>query len=981
MSGSRRWKFSFVLAMAVCVCLGEIALAAPPQPIATGIAPTLGTTAGGTTVTITGTNLQVVRSVTFGGVPGTIVSKSKTILTATTPTHAVGTVDVTVFSNQSSSTLAQAFTYVLPPQPTSITPTFGDPAGGTSVTIGGTSFQNGATVSLGGTPATNVVVVDPTTITAVTGAHAAGVVNVVVTNPDNVSGTLANGYTYGIAPTVSSVTPSSGPTAGGTNVTILGSDFQNGALVNFGGVPASNIVVNGPSSISATTPPHAAGAADVVVTNPDNLSGTLSNGFTYGASPTVSSVSPSTGPAAGGTNVTIDGTNFQNGATVSFGGAVATAIVVVNATTITCTTTAHPAGIVDVVVTNPDAQQAILVNGFTYGSAPAVAAIAPDFGTTAGGTNVTITGGNFQNGATATIGGASVVGLTFISTTTLTGQTPPRATPGAVDVVVTNPDTQSGTLTNGYTYVPAPAVTGVDPVTGSAAGGTGVTITGANFASGATVSFGGAVATAIVVVNSTTITCTTTSHAAGVVDVTVTNTDGFSGTLVNGYTYGSGPAVTGIVPSTGSTAGGTSVTISGTNFVPGATVDIGGSPATSVVFVDPNTLTAVTPAHAVGAVDVVVTNPDTLFGTLANGFTYGAEPVVLSIDPVQGTTAGGTNVTVTGTNFKPAAMLVLGGVSASNVNVVSSTTITATTGARNAATVDVTVTNTDNLSGTLANGFTYCTPPITVLSAPLTVPVNATARIASAANHPGNTYLWAINGDSNSPLITSGQATSQTTFSADVPGATMIVSVTETAASCFAVTATQAVQVDFLDVPPPDVFHDYITTLARNGVTKGCGNGNYCPTSSVTRGQMAAFLLRAEHGGGYAPPPATGTIFGDVTTSTPLASFIERLYNEGITNGCSASPLLYCPASTVTRAQMAKFLLRTRFGPNFVPPTATGTVFQDVAAGSFLADWIEELATEGVTSGCSANPPLYCPSNSVLRNQMAKFIVKMFVLQ
>src|SRR6202040_1334983 len=131
------------------------------------------------------------------------------------------------------------------PTGTSIAPSTGPASGGTAVTITGTGFQSGATVSLGGTAATSVVVSSSTSITATTAAHAAGAVNVVVTNSDAQSGTLPNGYTYGNpAPTVSSIAPSSGPAAGGTAVTITGTGFQSGATVSLGGTAATSVVIS-----------------------------------------------------------------------------------------------------------------------------------------------------------------------------------------------------------------------------------------------------------------------------------------------------------------------------------------------------------------------------------------------------------------------------------------------------------------------------------------------------------------------------------------------------------------------------------------------------------------------------------------------------------------------------------------------------------------------------------------------------------------
>ncbi len=135
----------------------------------------------------------------------------------------------------------------------------------------------------------------------------------------------------------------------------------------------------------------------------------------------------------------------------------------------------------------------------------------------------------------------------------------------------------------------------------------------------------------MVVTSATQITATTPSHAAGAVNVVVANSDGQSGTLTNGFTYtqpppAPAPTVSSITPNTGSTGGGTSVTITGTNFQTGATVRLGGTLATSVNVVNSTSITAVTPAHSAGAVDLVVTNTDTQSGTLPNGFTYTAPP-------------------------------------------------------------------------------------------------------------------------------------------------------------------------------------------------------------------------------------------------------------------------------------------------------------------------------------------------------------------
>jgi IPT/TIG domain len=191
---------------------------------------------------------------------------------------------------------------------------------------------------------------------------------------------------------------------------------------------------------------------------------------------------------------------------------------------------------------------------------------------------------------------------------------------------VTNSDAQSGSLNNGYTYPnPAPTVASITPNTGTVSGSTAVSIAGTGFLAGATVSLGGTAATNVNVASSTSITATTPAHAAGAVSVEVINTDTQSGSLNNGYTYTPGnpaPTVASITPNTGTTAGGTSVTIAGTGFLAGATVSLGGTAATAVIVVSSISITATTPAHTAGAVSAVVTNTDAQSGTLTNGYTY-----------------------------------------------------------------------------------------------------------------------------------------------------------------------------------------------------------------------------------------------------------------------------------------------------------------------------------------------------------------------
>ena len=185
------------------------------------------------------------------------------------------------------------------------------------------------------------------------------------------------------------------------------------------------------------------------------------------------------------------------------------------------------------------------------------------------------------------------------------------------------------------------------------------------------------------------------------------------------------------------------------------------------------------------------------------------------------------------------------------------------------------------------------------------------------------------------------------------------------------------IDLPFLDVPPGAFARAEIGAVFNAGVTAGCGLHVYCPTSAVTRAQMAVFLLKASLGSGYTPPPATGTIFSDVAAGDFAAAWIEDLYNRGITGGCATNPLRYCPDASVTRAQMAVFLLKAEHGASYTPPACTGQ-FGDVPCPSLFADWIEQLASEGVTAGCGGGN--YCPNAPQTRAQMAVFLTRTFNL-
>ena len=184
----------------------------------------------------------------------------------------------------------------------------------------------------------------------------------------------------------------------------------------------------------------------------------------------------------------------------------------------------------------------------------------------------------------------------------------------------------------------------------------------------------------------------------------------------------------------------------------------------------------------------------------------------------------------------------------------------------------------------------------------------------------------------------------------------------------------------FVDVPFDGFARAQIETIYNDGITGGCSTLplNYCPETVVTRSQMAVFLERGIHGPSYNPPAVGGsTGFGDVQLAYWAGAWIKQLATEGITGGCGSGN--YCPESPVTRAQMAVFLLRSKYGPSYNPPPVEGsTGFTDVDPTYWAGAWIKQLVAEGITAGCGSGN--YCPESPVTRAQMAVFLVRTFNL-
>jgi hypothetical protein len=253
-------------------------------------------------------------------------------------------------------------------------------------------------------------------------------------------------------PTVTGVSPATGPPRGGTPVTITGSDFASGASVTVGMVAATDVTVDSSTSLTAVTPANAAGVRRVLVTTADGTSPVSTAArFTYVAPPAITGLSPPAGPVAGGTPVTITGSGFSAGAIVLFGSTAATNVVAESPTSITATAPAGLAGTDAVRVTTDYGSSAKTSHDlYMYDPVPTISELSPSSGDATGGGSVVISGAHFKPGASVMFGSVAATDVDVMSTTTIAVTVPAQA-PGEVGVTVATPGGTSGAMP--YVYL------------------------------------------------------------------------------------------------------------------------------------------------------------------------------------------------------------------------------------------------------------------------------------------------------------------------------------------------------------------------------------------------------------------------------------------------------------------------------------------------------------------------------------------------
>ena len=381
---------------------------------------------------------------------------------------------ITILDPYMESTLANGTATITanPPSVTSVAPLSGPPAGAIVVLIQGSGLFGATAVSFGTVAATSFVVNEDGSIIAVAPAQALGTVDITVMTPAGTSPTSsADQFTYSAgAPTVTAVSPSSGPTGGGTSVTIVGTNLGGTVQVFFGAVAAEQFAAASASSVTAVAPAQDAGTVDITVVSPYGTSAvSASDQFTYnGAAPTVTGIDPTGGPTVGGTLVVILGTNLNGATAVTFGTTSATDFTITDGASAYATSPDLPAGAYDITVTTPYGTSATSpADQYTTVLLPTVSGVSPSSGPTGGGTSVSVSGSGFTNAVQVYFGFSPATTFTINSDTSITA-TAPAQLAGTVDITVLLVQGSSAiSSADDYTYNPtAPIVTAVDPSIG-----------------------------------------------------------------------------------------------------------------------------------------------------------------------------------------------------------------------------------------------------------------------------------------------------------------------------------------------------------------------------------------------------------------------------------------------------------------------------------------------------------------------------------
>ncbi|MGG3507689.1 IPT/TIG domain-containing protein [Paenibacillus lautus] len=701
-----------------------------PAPEITLVVKDRGLIEGGESVVITGQHFRLNPTVVFGSNSATdiqYIDSTKLIVTAPKGVQGDTTIKVT---NTDGQFATANYKYVANPIVTSISPNIGPLAGGTRVVITGDYFLSGAEVKFGDQAGTVVSTTAKQIVVNTPPSASVQTVDVTITNPDETTVTVEQAYSYVPEPKIESVFPNQGLTLGNESVTISGNHFINGAKVYFNNTLISSDFVSG-TEITATTPSWVkAETVKVKVVNPDGQEAILDSGYQYiYPKPIIESVSPNHGIVTGNLSVDIKGQHFLNGAKVYFDGVQLQNVVFYSSNQLKVRTPVWAnADIVNVKVVNPDGQEDIEIDGFTYQlpSAPEISGINPVEGPLSGGTSVSITGSNLEP-VTELYLNSTKVEIKSNSGTILTFATPKATTPGKVDVKVIDKYGRESILPEAFEYLsppppPVPTITTITPNEGAMKGGYTVVVKGSNFESTSKV-FVNDVSAATLFYSSNELRITIpASTTSGAVDVRVLNMSGEEAIAPKAFIYlappsKGAPVISSVTPNEGALQGGYIIKVLGSNFDSTAKIYFNGSLMETTFYSSGELRMRVPASQTPGGVDVKVVNSDGQEALAPQVFTYLAPPskkapVISSVTPNEGALQGGYIIKVLGSDFDSTAKIYFNGSLVETTFYSSGELRMRVPASQTPGEVDVKVVNSDGQEAIASGAFTYLAPPL-----------------------------------------------------------------------------------------------------------------------------------------------------------------------------------------------------------------------------------------------------------------------------
>ena len=718
-----------------------------------------GPSSGGQSVRISGSNMcesdgSDIDSVTFCGIAAAVTNVAASYIDVTTaqlPSGLRTTGNVVVVStNFGTYTLTDAYIYNAAPSITNVTPTNMPYCGGRLITIQGDNLCNGQqsdiyNILIGNASATGITVNGTGEITCYTPPQTAGLTNITTYSTSHGADRVTDAIYYNYAPAITNIAPTNGPLAGGTTVTIQGSNMAE-SVSSLLSITLNGIAVVQTNSVSHTEivvktgAGSAAGTGDLLIN--DNKYGTsmYANAWTYNPAPAITNVTPASGPFLGGNLVTVQGTSLCEAdgsdlSSVSFKGRAATNILYKSATVITAqldTATADTAGTAgDVVVVSTNFGTATKSAAYTYNWPGGVTNVAPDNGPATGGYSVVISGSNLCSATAGDVSSITLNGVA-VSVTNVNSSSQITVTAGdgighigAGSVVITSTEFGTTTENNGFTYNNVPGITNISPASGPQWGGNQVTITGSNLCGGvsdiASITIAGQTPTVdSASANSIVLRLPNPGMSVtGPVVVSSTRYGNYSSAPSN-YTFNPAGGISEVSPASGPYYGGNSITIKGTDLGNGTditNVTIGTVSVTSFTsqYATQVVFNAAAGAGQSGALKVTVYS-ETFGATVAsNAYTYNPTPVITEIYPTNAPISGGSKITIRGTNLgsgSDVTGVTLAGVAVASIGDQSATQVVVTASAHSAVTGEVVVTSTSFGISTNVNDFTYVEPAI-----------------------------------------------------------------------------------------------------------------------------------------------------------------------------------------------------------------------------------------------------------------------------